>query len=181
MLEARIRRVRLRRLQREMVEQMTTPYVRRCLGNDLRPFHGLSVPEGRAILSVISSSISEVRVILTIVIRMPCSSLTSAGFLKSGERPKYCSVGAVPWMYHCHAPTWFDHDPLCISTKVQQFKSLTYIRQNRPHSQRRQTARSRGPHRLLPRWGGIRAMQETAFCPEYFLPHVMRSNPKIWF
>lgn len=59
MLEARVRRVCLCRLQRKMVEQMATTQIGSCLRNDLGSFHGLSIPEGRSILAVISLCLAE--------------------------------------------------------------------------------------------------------------------------
>ena len=52
MLEARIRRVRRRSHQREVVVKVTSSEVLRRLGNNLRTLHGLSVPERSAILLI---------------------------------------------------------------------------------------------------------------------------------
>lgn len=64
------------------------------------------------------------------VIRTPWASLVSAGFLKSGDRPRYSLVLPLPWMYHCHDPTWLDQDPI-LSVRVQnqrQWQMNTFVK-----------------------------------------------------
>jgi hypothetical protein len=54
MLEVRVRCICVFCLQREMVEQMTASEICLGLGDDLGSFHGLSIPERRAVLTAIS-------------------------------------------------------------------------------------------------------------------------------
>jgi hypothetical protein len=82
-LKSWIGRVRFCCAQREMIEQMATSQIHFGLRDDLGSFHGLSIPERRVVLAGVS--ISWWHFVLgiepTIVIRIPCSSLVSAGFL----------------------------------------------------------------------------------------------------
>lgn len=116
MLETIIWRILTRRLQREMVVQVSCAEILGRLRDDLRPLHVLSFPEGRSILrpACLARRYCSGEIHRTIVILIPCASLVSAGFLKSGDSSRYSLVGPLPWMYHCHGSISLDQDPGCL-------------------------------------------------------------------
>jgi hypothetical protein len=75
--------VRLRCTQGEMIKQMAASQICFRLGYDFGALHCLSIPERRAVLTAVSfiGGTPSFTSNPTIVIRIPCASLVSAGLL----------------------------------------------------------------------------------------------------